>query len=75
MKLSLFNYWKQKELELNKSITVAEVARGTGLSRTTLTKLLTEEGSEFNSRTVDALCRFFEVPAGPVPFLVYTPED
>lgn len=74
IQITLFAYWKQKEAERGERITVAEVARVTGLQRNTIQGLLDGETSRFDAVVLDALCRYFDVPAGPIPFIVYATE-
>lgn len=70
----LFQFWQQKELEFERRITVSEVTRSTGVSRDAIQRLLDNESTRFDGPTMTAICRFFDVPAGPVPFLVYEPD-
>ncbi len=74
IKSNLFQFWQQKELELNRRVTVSEVARATHVSRESIQRLLDNESTRFDAPVIDALCRYFDVPAGPVPFLFYEPE-
>lgn len=71
----LFEYWRQKEIERGKRITVTEVSREIGLHRDTIQKLLDDATGRYDKPVLDALCRYFDVPPGPVPFLVYEPDE
>lgn len=69
----LFEFWKAEETRQRREITVAEVAEATRLSRDTVTRFKQGNTNRFDGETVDKLCRFFNVPAGPIPFIVYEP--
>ncbi len=71
IKSMLFEFWKRAELERGERITVSGVAREAGISRSAIQRLLDGETSRFDGPTIDALCKFFDVPAGPIPFLAY----
>lgn len=68
-------FWRSKELEAGRILTVSEVSRGAKISRQTLTKLRAGHGQKFDKNTLDALCKYFNVEPGPVPFLIYSPDD
>jgi transcriptional regulator with XRE-family HTH domain len=72
---TLFELWKQKEAEWNRTITIAEVASKTDISRATLIRLRQGKTSRPDLEVIGKLCKFFNVPPGPVPFLVYEPGD
>jgi len=74
IKSTLFQYWQTKELEAGRRISVSEVARQTGVSRNAVQRLLDNDAARFDGATIAALCQFFDVPPGPVPFLVYEPD-
>jgi DNA-binding Xre family transcriptional regulator len=71
VKSALFEYWKQAELERGERITVADVVRSTGLQRNTVQGMLDGETTRYDAPVIDALCKYFAVVPGPVPFLVY----
>lgn len=68
---TLFEFWRKTEVERGERLTVSEVARAAGVSRSAIQRLLDGETSRFDGPVVDALCEFFAVPDGPIPFLVY----
>lgn len=74
IKSTLFEFWKKAELERGERLTVSEVARSAGVSRSAIQRLLDGETSRFDGPTIDAICRFFDVPPGKIPFLVYVVE-
>ena len=74
VKSTLFEYWKDKEKEWGRVISVAEVARQTKSSRDTITRLRGGDTNRFDGEILDRLCKFFKLPAGPVPFIVYEPD-
>jgi len=74
IKVTLFEFWKQKEIEWSRTITVTEIKKATGISRDTLTRLRSGRTDNPDLYVVGKLCEFFEVPTGPIPFLIYV-ED
>lgn len=71
----LFEFWKDKEKELGRDISVIEVNEATGISRTTLTRLRKPGGVKNPApETVDKLCKFFNVAEGQIPFVIYKPD-
>ena len=71
---TLFVFWQKKEIEFGRSITIAEVAKATGLHRDTIKRLMDDNTSRFDEPVIDRLCDFFGVSPGPIPFLVYEPH-
>lgn len=74
MRSTLFEFWQQSEIRAGRRLSVSEVSRTTGVSRSAIQRLLDGETLRFDGPTINALCKFFDVPAGPIPFLVYDPE-
>ena len=62
-------------MELGRRLTIAEVARGTGLERNTIKSWLDNRTTRYDQPVIDALCRYFDVPAGMIPFIVYEPDE
>ena len=73
-KSTLFEFWNQKEIELGRRLSVLGVAGEAGISRAAIQRLLDGDMQRIDVDTVDALCRFFAVQPGPVPFLQYVPD-
>lgn len=71
IKVTLFEFWKQKEIERGQPITVTEVAKATGISRDTLTRLKGGKTDRPDLEVLSKLCKYFNIPPGYVPFLVY----
>lgn len=71
VKVTLFSFWKDKEKELGRKITVADVSTATGVHRNTITAYLKGKIDRPDNKVIDKFCGFFKVPPGPVPFLVY----
>lgn len=70
-KVDLFSFWQDKEKELGKKITVIEVAKAIGVSRNTLKHYLENKVERPDMKVVTKICDYFNVPAGPIPFLIY----
>jgi DNA-binding Xre family transcriptional regulator len=71
IQVKLFEFWKQKEIELGRTIQVTEVSKATGISRDTLTRLKAGKTARPDLAVIDKLCRYFDIPTGTIPFLVY----
>ena len=50
---------------------LTEIADATGVSRTTLSKMMNPKGYVTNTRHIESLCRFFDVP--PDELIYFTP--
>ncbi len=74
VKSKLFEFWQLKEIELGHRLTVAEAMRATGLHRDSIQGFLDGDVKRFDEPTLNKLCKFFNVPPGPVSFLVYEPD-
>ena len=74
VKSNLFEFWRRKEIALRHRLTVAEVMRATGLHRDSIQGFLDGDVKRFDEPTLNKLCRYFDVPPGPVPFIVYEPD-
>ena len=74
IKSNLFEYWKQKEIEWGRNISVSEVAKATKKSRDTIHRARTGQTTLPDQDTLAGLCKFFGVEAGPVPFIIYEPD-
>lgn len=74
VKLALFSFWKAKESELGRKITALEVSAATGIHRNTLTAYLDGTVERPDLAVIDKLCKYFDVAAGPVEFIVYEPD-
>jgi transcriptional regulator with XRE-family HTH domain len=74
VKNMLFEYWKNEELRRGELIEIKDVAKATGLHRETVSNLLRGETTRFDTPVLEKICKFFNIPAGPVPFIVYEPD-
>lgn len=66
--------WKAKEKRDGVKITVQDVVRRANLNAHTVSSIRTGNMKRFDGRVLSAFCEYFDVPAGPVPFLVFTPD-
>ncbi len=72
---SLFQLWTEKEQREKRRITLTEVSEATGLAPETIRKLRDNQTTRFDTPVIVALCEFFDVQPGPVPFVVYEPDQ
>ncbi len=75
MKNILFEFWKEKEIEWGRTITVSEVAATIEASRDTITRLRDGKTTRYDGPVISRVCKFFDVPPGPIPFLIYEPDN
>nr|DAT15346.1 MAG TPA: Cro/C1-type HTH DNA-binding domain protein [Caudoviricetes sp.] len=52
---------KLKELMTKKGVNITQVSKETGLSRTTLTAIVYEEGRGIQMKTINKLCNYFDI--------------
>jgi putative transcriptional regulator len=52
----------EKEFNENRRITIAEVAKETGINRMTLSKIINHRGHSTVTDNLDKLCSYFECP-------------
>lgn len=74
--IELKKYVLNKQAEWEREIPIKELVEKTGISRATITRLLSssKKQTRIDEATISALCKFFKVePGSPVPFLLYTP--
>lgn len=55
-----------KGFKENRRVTLDEVAKATGVHRTTLSKIANQKGYNTTTEILDKLCEFFEVDVGEV---------
>ena len=72
---TLFDFWKDKEKELGRNISVKEIAEAVGKSRSTVNRLLHGTTKQVDLTTIDAICQFLDVEDGPLPFFHYIKPD
>ena len=53
-----------KEFKESRRVTLDEVAKSTGVHRTTLSKIANQKGYNTSTDVLDKLCAFFEVGVG-----------
>lgn len=75
MKNKAFEFWKNEELKRGKPIEIKEIAAKTGLHRETVANLLEGKTTRFDAPVLDAICKYFNIPPGPIPFIVYEPDE
>lgn len=73
--INLRQYIREKEAEQQRDITWAEIREATGIAESTLNRLLSHKAQRPDIEVLGKLCKFFDVPPGPVPFIVYAPDD
>ncbi len=75
VRVNLAQFRREKEAQWGRDVSWQEIIEGAGISRNTLARLLSGKAQRVDKVTMDGLCRFFEVPPGPVPFVVYAPDN
>jgi DNA-binding Xre family transcriptional regulator len=73
--VNLAQFKREKEAEWGRDITWQEMMDGAGISRNTLARLLSGKAQRVDNDTANGLCKFFDIPPGPVPFIVYVPDN
>lgn len=63
----------EKGIQEKRRITVAEVARTTGIDQRTLGKWANNTITRYDAPVIDALCRYFD--CNPGDLLQYSPEE
>lgn len=66
--------WEAKEARDGAKITIQDVVRRANLNTHTVSSIKNGTIKRFDARTLSAFCDYFDVPDGPIPFLVYTRE-
>lgn len=74
VKNMLFEYWKNEELRQGRSIEIKDIAKATDLHRETVSNILNGKTTRLDIPVLEKICKFFNIPAGPVPFIVYEPD-
>ncbi len=65
----------EKGFQENRRVTVDEVSKGTGIHRTTLSKIANQRGYNTTTEILDKLCEFFDVQLQEVARYVDDPEE
>ncbi len=63
----------EKSFTEDRRITLEEIAKATGIHRTTLTKVANQKGYNASTDVVDKLCIYFDVPVEKL--MVHIKED
>lgn len=71
VKVTLAQLKREKEAEWGRKISWQEIMDGAEISRNTLARLLSGNAHRVDNDTASGLCKFFKVPPGPVPFIIY----
>ncbi len=70
----LFEYWKNYELKMGRATTILDIVKSTGLHRETVVNFMERKTTRYDEPVIEKICKFFDVPPGPIPFMVYQPE-
>ena len=62
----------EKSFKERRRITLLEVSEHTGISRPTLTRIVSSKGYNTNTKAINALCKYFQ--CNPGELLQYIPE-
>ena len=63
----------RKEFEEGRRISIAEVAKGVGIHRVTLSKMVNRRGFSTSTEHIDGLCRYFDCNVGDL--VEYVPDE
>lgn len=63
----------RKEFEEGRRISIAEVAKGVGIHRVTLSKMVNRRGFSTSTEHIDGLCRYFDCKVGDL--VEYVPDE
>jgi DNA-binding Xre family transcriptional regulator len=74
IKINLKQFIREYEAAHKRDVTWAEIREATGISESTLNRLINEKSFRVDLDVLGRLCRHFGVSQGPVPFLTYEPE-
>lgn len=75
IKIDLLSLWHKKERELGRDISYQDVADATKVGWRAIAGLKRGETSRFDAKVLAALCEYFGVPEGPIPFLTVEYTD
>ncbi len=73
--VDLKQFKREVEAQLRRDITWAEIREATGLAQSTVNRLMNDKNQRVDLSAVDRLCKFFNLAAGPVPFIIYQPDE
>lgn len=73
--VDLKQFKREIEASLKRDITWAEIHEKTGLAQTTINRWMNQEPQRVDLDAINKLCKFFNVPPGPVPFIIYQPTE
>ncbi len=71
----LFDLLKQRELELGRSISQAELAREINVSPSVIRRWLNNEVTRFDARMVEGLCRVLDCQVGDLLYIEAAEND
>lgn len=71
--VDLEQFIREKEAEWKRNITWREISEETGLSESTLSRVI-HSAKRPDLETIGKLCKFFNIPPGPVPFIRWEPD-
>lgn len=74
VKINLRNFIRQVEIDTGKDISLREISRQTGIGLATLVRMNTGKTERTSLDVLNKLCSYFNLPPGPVPFVVYEPD-
>jgi len=69
----LWELWGEQRRAERRPVTIWDIARATGISRGTLSRLVNDPGYVTTTRVIDKLCAYFRCQPGDL--LVYLPEN
>jgi DNA-binding Xre family transcriptional regulator len=74
VRINLKQFIREYEAARQRDVTWAQISAGTGISETTLNRLLNDKSHRVDLDVLARLCQFFDVASGPVPFILFERE-
>ena len=66
-----FQLWKDKEKLMGRPLTLTDASKATGLAPETIRNIRDGKTTRLDAPVIAKICRLFDIPPGPVPFIVY----
>ncbi len=75
VRIDLKQFVREYEAKHQRDVTWAEISEATGMAETTLNRLMNGHSKRVGLDVLDRLCQHFDVPSGPIPFVIFERDD